>query len=70
MVAIAFGFAHQNSLGKQSLPPQRDQSARVQMSGMNAPETHTGILNPEGPLDNTRCSEMTRNAVPRGPVVH
>ena len=70
MVAIAFGFAPQNSLGKRSLPPQRDQSARVQMPGMNAPETHTGILNPKGQLDNTRSSEVTRSAVPRGPVVH
>ena len=57
MVPISFRRLLQDCLRDKALPTQRDQPARVEMLGMNAPETHAGILDAEGQLDNTRRPE-------------
>ena len=50
MMPISFCRLLQNRLGEQTLPPQRDQPARIEMPRMKAPETHAAILDPDGPL--------------------
>ena len=44
MMPISFRRLSQNCLGKQTLSPQRDQSASIEMPGMNTPKTHAAIL--------------------------
>jgi hypothetical protein len=44
MAAIAFGLALQHHPGEQRLPPQRDQTLRVEIARMEGPESHGGGL--------------------------
>ncbi len=40
MMTVAFGQSGQNSLGKKSLSPQRDQALRIEVLRMNRPKSH------------------------------
>ena len=62
MVPIAFRLVLQNRLGKQSLPPQRDQPACVEMPGMDAPQTHTVIFGSAAQLDKAPPSDPSSNS--------
>ena len=50
MMPISIRRLLQNRLGKQALPPQRYQPTRIEMHGMNAPETQTRIFNADRPF--------------------
>jgi len=44
VVATGSRAAHEYGLGEQALPPERGQSARVEVFRVRAPEAHAGVL--------------------------
>ena len=64
MMPVSFRRLSQHCLGEQSFSPQRDQTASIEMSGMNTPETHAAILDTDRLLNNARLVERQACGTP------